>query len=80
MKANGVVAYIQETDDGKITLTFDDVSSEKQPPSSWQRVVLYTSNSYDSDVMKKLSLTKQQFAEIGENLIIRLLVLAGKIK
>jgi len=30
--------------------------------------------------MKNLSLTKEQFAEIGENLVIRLLVLAGKIK
>ena len=80
MKMNGVVAYIQETEDGKTTLVFDDVSSEKQPPASWRHEVLFTSNSYDSEAMKTLNLTKEQYAEIGENLIIRLLALDGKLK
>lgn len=79
-KMNGVVAYIQETEDGKTMLTFDDVSSEKQLPIYWRKEVLYTSNSYSSAAMESLSLTKEQYAEIGESLIIRLLALDGKIK
>jgi hypothetical protein len=80
MKMNGVVAYIQETEDGRTTLTFDDVSSEKQPPTSWCHEVLFTSNCYDSEAMKNLNLTKEQYGEIGENLIIRLLALNSKLK
>ena len=80
MKMNGVVAYIQETEDGKTTLTFDDVSSNDQPPTSWYRGVPFTLNSYNSEAMKNLNLTKEQYAEIGENLIIRLLALGGKLK
>ena len=76
----GVVAYIQEIEDGKTMLTFDDVSSDKQSSTHWSKEVLYTSNSYDSAAMESLSLTKKQYAEIGESLIIRLLALNGKIK
>ena len=45
MKMNGVVAYIQEREDGTTTLTFDDVSSEEQPPTLWCHEVLFTSAS-----------------------------------
>jgi hypothetical protein len=58
IKMNGVVAYIVETSDGRITLTMDDLSSSKQPPTSWCQEFFYTSNSYDSEAMKKMSLTK----------------------
>jgi len=77
---NGVVAYIVETGDGRITLTIDDVSSSKQPPTSWCQEFFYTSNSYDSEAMKNMSLTKEQYAKIGENIILRLLAVNGKLK
>lgn len=80
MKISGVVAYIRVTEGGKIKLTLDDVSSEKQPPTTWCHEVLFTSNTYDSEAMKSLNLTKEQYADIGENLIIRLLALDGKLK
>jgi hypothetical protein len=78
MKMNAVVAYIQQTEDGRTTLTFDDVSSEAQPPTLWCREALFTSNSYDSEAMKNLNLTKKQYAEIGENLVMRLLALGAR--
>lgn len=68
MKMNGVVAYIQETEDGKTTLTFDDLSSESMPPKRWNHEVLYTYNSYNSEAMNNMKLTKEQYAEIGETL------------
>jgi hypothetical protein len=76
----GVVAYIQEIEDSKTMLTFDDVSSENNLSTNWSKEVLYTSKSYDSNAIENMNLTKEQFAEIGENLIIRLLALNGKLK
>ena len=76
---NGVVAYLTETQDGRTTLTFDDVSSDEGSPTCWRHEILYTLNSYDSDALEHLSLTKEQFAEIGENLIMRLLARNGKL-
>ena len=40
---NGVVAYITETENGKTTLTFEDVSSDKGSPTCWRHEVLYMS-------------------------------------
>ena len=75
---NGVVAYIAETEEGRTTLTFDDVSSET--PTSWRHKVLYTRASYDSKALEEMALTKEQYAEIGENLMIRLLAINGKLR
>jgi hypothetical protein len=45
IKINGVVAYIQDTADDKITLTYDDVFSDSQSPISWRHEDLFTKNS-----------------------------------
>jgi len=74
---NGVVAYVVENDTGRAILTMDDVSSNRQPPTIWSQELFYTSNSYDSEAMKNLKLTKEQYAEIGENIILRLLAVNG---
>jgi len=76
----GVIACIQEMEDGITMLTFDDVSSEYNLFTNWSEEVLYTSKSYDSNTIENMNLTKEQYAEIGENLIIRLLALNGKLK
>jgi hypothetical protein len=77
---NGVVAYIQKTEDGKTMLTFDDVSADNEMPIKWTKRVLYTSHAYNSEAMAKLELTNEQYAAIGESLVIRLLVLNSKLK
>lgn len=77
----GVAAYISEETDGSIRLIFDDVKSidDSQTPD-WQYQALFTSNSYGAESLKSLSLSKEQFAEIGENLVVRLLALDGYLK
>jgi len=78
---NGVTAFIKEQDDGTIRLVFNDVkATEETETPNWKHSVLFTSNSYEAEAMKNLSLSKNQFAEIGENLVIRLLALGGYLK
>jgi hypothetical protein len=78
---NGVIAFIQEQKDEKIRLVFNDAeaSGESENPN-WKHRALFTSNTYDADAIKNLSLSKEQYAEIGENLVIRLLTLGGHLK
>ena len=77
----GVAAYLKDEGDGKLRLALDDVEaiSEKEG-TSWKHIVSFTSNSYDANSLKELSLSKEQFSEIGENLVIRLLAMGGLIK
>jgi len=78
---NGVAAFLTEQEDGSIRLVFNDVkASEESENPNWKHSVLFTSNTYDADSLKNLSLSKEQFAEIGENLITRLLALGEYLK
>jgi len=77
----GVAAYLKQEEDGKLTLMLNDVEATSSNDSpNWKHNVLFTSNSYEADSLINLSLSKEQFAEIGENLVIRLLALSGLIK
>ena len=72
----GVVAYIEDTENGGIKLVFDDVhSNDAKNPKKWDHEVFFTSNNYDQEKLKGMELSKEQYAEIGENIIIRLLAL-----
>jgi hypothetical protein len=77
----GVAAFIKDQRDGSVVLVLNDVeaSSASEAPN-WKHVTSFTSNSYNSDSLKNLSLSKEQFAEIGENLVMRLLALGGNLK
>jgi hypothetical protein len=77
----GVAAFIKDQGDDSIRLVFNDVeaSSDAENPD-WKHIVLFTSNSYNAKSLKELSLSKEQFAQIGESLIIRLLALGGHLK
>ena len=77
---NGIVAYILETNDGRSKLIIDDVISNNHPPTNWRQEMFYTSNIYDSEVIKNMNLSKEQYAEIGENIILRLLAMNGALK
>lgn len=76
MKA--VTVYIQKDKNQEIRMVFNDVvsTSENDNPD-WKHDILFTSNNYDEKTLKGLSLSKEQYAEIGENLVIRLLVING---
>ena len=77
----GVVTYIRDEGENNICLTMDDVEagSISENPD-WKHNVLFTTRNYDSETLKNLELTKEEFAQIGEDLIIRLLALRGEIK
>ena len=78
---NGVVAHILEEDDGNIRLFLDDVKASRGTELPvWEHQGLFTSNDYCSETFISLSLSKEQFAEIGESLVIRLLALEGHLK
>ena len=78
---DGVVAYIQKESDDKLRLILNDVVAASNTDSpDWSHNVLFTSNIYDSESLKQCSLSKEQFAEIGENLRMRLLVIGGFLK
>ena len=77
----GVAAFIKDQKNGAVVLVLNDVeaaSSSEEP--NWKHISLFTSNSYNADSFKNLSLSKEQFAEIGENLVMRLLALGGSRK
>ena len=77
----GVTAFIKEDERGNFRLVLNDVkaSSSTETPD-WTHSVIFTENTYNSNKMKSLELTKEQFAEIGENIIIRLMAQSGNLK
>jgi hypothetical protein len=77
----GVAAFIQKGQDGKLRLVLNDVvatSSGESP--DWRHNVLFTSNTYDENLLKNCNLSNEQYTEIGQNLIMRLLVIGGFLK
>ena len=77
----GVTAFIQKEDDGKLRLVLNDVIATSTGESpDWRHNVLFTSNTYDENLLKKFNLSNEQYAEIGQNLIMWLLVIGGFLK
>ncbi len=77
----GVAAFIKDEKEGSIRLVFNDIEATSAGDSpGWKHIVLFTHNDYDAKSLKELSLSKEQFAEIGENLVIRLLALSRHLK
>ena len=76
----GVVTYLQGIELECVRLVMDDVSSLDKEAVSWKAVVPFTSNEYPALDLKSLNLSKEQLAQIGENLVIRLLALNGALK
>lgn len=76
----GLAAYI-ERDGEETRLTFDDIETgASADPTTWSKMALYTCNAYPSGDLDSISLTKEQYAEIGENLLLRLLAINGRLK
>ena len=77
----GVVAYIKNEDLENFCLVLDDVEAKSSSANSdWKHTVLFTTKSYDATKLRNLELTKEEFAQIGEDIVIRLLALRGDIK
>ncbi|MBN1007186.1 hypothetical protein [Amphritea pacifica] len=77
---NGVAACLREVEGGKLRLIFDDIQTDApRHPVDWRTVMLFTFNDYDKGQMSTLNLSKEDYAMIGENLVIRLLAMEGKL-
>jgi len=77
----GIAAYLKDQGNGSLRLILNDIEADSTADApNWKHNTLFTSNDYDAESLKELSLSKDQFAEIGENLIIRLLALGGHNK
>lgn len=74
----GVAAYIVATGQ-EIELIFDDIESTSGS-ENWSKASLFTRNTYPADKLRVSGLSKDQYAEIGENLILRLLAASGGLK
>lgn len=74
----GVAAYLQGNDDGSYTLVLDDIESlpEVDGPD-WIRSAPYTMKQFGRQMLRDMSLSSDQFAEIGECLVARLLASTG---
>jgi len=71
----GVVASLKDEGE-QVRLVFDDVkSSRKENPKNWKTSVLYTWKDYEEKDILNMNLTDQQYKEIGEILVLRLVAL-----
>ncbi len=72
----GVVASLLETSDGRMCLVLDDVQYQLGvDASSWRADHFYTAREYSKKDLVEGTLGTQEFAQIGENILIRLLAL-----
>ena len=76
----GVLACLRQRGDGTSDLILDDVRADQESnPVSWTFEWFYTRKNLGDERLDSLSLTADQYREIGENLILRLLALNGRI-
>ncbi|XXF77741.1 hypothetical protein P2318_32535 [Myxococcaceae bacterium GXIMD 01537] len=77
----GVVASLVENPDGSLRLLFDDLDRlpDTEPPV-WRTQVLFTFKDYDKERVLGGKFSKEELAEIGENVLIRLVALSGLLK
>lgn len=77
----GVAAFLQVQAHGTLRLVLNDVESlSGSSEPDWKHLTMFTHNDYDADELKALAISKEQFAAIGENLVIRLLASGGHIE
>jgi hypothetical protein len=77
----GVIACLRPAGKGQTRLVFDDAKSDHpNNPGAWKPERLFTWNQYNSEQLKELQLTEKEFAQIGENLVMRLLALQRQLK
>lgn len=72
----GVIACVRPMPNGKTRLIFDDANADSaRNPTAWTPERLFTWNDYDASRFADVELTQEQFAQIGENLVMRLVAL-----
>ena len=78
---HAVVACLRDLGNGSSKLIFDDVVTESESnPINWSFECFFTWNDYPNEKLDQMQLSRQQYQEIGENLVARLLALNGRVK
>lgn len=77
----GVSIHIKTNKKNEIRLIINDIASTSTSDTpDWKYNALFTNNDYDAKAFKEMSLSTEQYAEIGENIILRLLALNNLLK
>jgi hypothetical protein len=71
---SGVVCSLRELTDGKFRLVLDDVSNSKSSTDgAWKHEIVFTWKDYDKKELESHHLSEKELADIGFNLLARLL-------
>jgi hypothetical protein len=77
----GVAVCLRDLGDGRSRLIFDDVvaddPSERAPV--WRHKAFFTHNAYANHQLDNMQLTDQQFQEIGQAIVARLLAINHRV-
>jgi hypothetical protein len=69
----GIVISAVARDSGRIRLVFDDVAATStESPQHWRATCLFTWNEYDPADIENMSLSDEDFQNIGENVVARI--------
>ena len=69
----GIVISAVERDSGRIRLAFDDVTATStESPQHWRATSLFTWNEYDPADIENMSLSDEDFQNIGEMVVARI--------
>jgi hypothetical protein len=72
----GVAICLRPLEGGRLCLIFDDVVADSdQWPQLWRSHVFFTQKDYEAQQFQSMGLSENQFAQIGEAVVARLLAL-----
>jgi hypothetical protein len=76
----GLAVCLRPLENGQLRLIFDDVIADSDRwPQLWKPYVFFTHNDYDAERLCAMGLSENQFAQIGEAVVARLLALNGLV-
>lgn len=77
---NGVVASLGDLGDGRSRIIFDDVVTAGNGANrAWSHSSFFTSNAYPESSLEEMTLSDDQYRDIGIALVARLLALNGRV-
>ena len=78
----GIVICLRDLGDGRSRLIFDDVVADDPAAREriWRHKVFFTHNAYSNDHLDSMELSDQQFQDIGEAVVARLLAINKRFK
>ncbi|MGB8714798.1 MAG: hypothetical protein WCD66_00380 [Rhodanobacteraceae bacterium] len=78
----GIVICLRDLGDGHSRLIFDDVIADDRvaPQRVWRHRVFFTHNAYPNESLDNMELSDEQFQEIGEAVVARLLAINKRVK